>query len=168
MKKEGGVELEAAAMARNIQLQFISMPLAMESMEIELAQGEAKPLKVEAPTREFSTAYHVQLQEAWAVGQSAIGEGRKRIFTAYGQAPAPKMAKQVVLLVRKGELNADGVTVIPIESGPGHFGGGSIFMMNIAKVDIGCELGEEKFVLAPGEFRLVTPRLGEGKSVSIQ
>jgi hypothetical protein len=167
-KKQGGAESDAAVVGGNVQLQFVSMPVAMESMEVELGQGEAKPLKVEAPSREFSTAYHVQSQETWAVGESALGEGRKRIFTAYGQAPAPKMEKQVILLVRKGARNADGITVIPIQSGPGHFGGGSIFMMNIAKVDIGCEMGEEKFVLAPGEFRLTTPRLADGKSGSIQ
>jgi hypothetical protein len=144
-----------------VTLQFLSFPKALDPQPVELLLGEGKTLEVNIPTNELSKPYKVTRLASWAVGESATGEDGKPAFKVFGQAPALASPKQLILLVRKGATNADGMEVIPIDNRVENFGGGKFLFMNAAKIDIAGEIGGEKFAIEPGKHVVVRPMTGK-------
>jgi len=153
--------LNCVAQEESVTLQFLSFPKAIDPKPVELLLAEAKTLQVEIPSNELSKTYKVPRQTVWAVGETTTGEDGKPIFKVFGQAPALTANKQLILLVRKGENNSDGMTVIPIENDIKNFGGGKFLFMNAAQVDIAGDTGGVKFVIKPGTHTIVTPKADE-------
>jgi hypothetical protein len=144
-----------------VTLQFLSFPKSLDPQPVELLVGEGKTLEVKIPTNELSKPYKVTRLASWAVGESTVGEDGKPVFKVFGQAPALASPKQLILLVRKGADNADGMEVIPIDSRVANFGGGKFLFMNAAKIDIAGEIGGEKFAVRPGKHVVVRPVTGK-------
>jgi hypothetical protein len=82
----------------------------------------------------------------------------KQVFKSYGSAPSLASASQIILLIRSGKENADGMKVIPIANNTANFGGGKFFFMNASKVDIAGALGGTKFTLKPGKQTIIEPK----------
>lgn len=141
-----------------VTLQFLSFPKSLDPKPVELLIGDGKTLEVEIPTNEFSKPYKVKRLSTWAFGKSDTDKDGKPVFTVFGQAKALGSAKQLILLVRKGPNNADGMEVIPIDNDIANFGGGKFLFMNAAKVDIAGETGEVKFALKPGAHTIIRPK----------
>jgi hypothetical protein len=148
----------SAQEGENVTLQFLSFPKSLDPKPVELLIGDRNFLEVEIPTNELSKPYKVKRLSTWAVGKSGIGEDGKPAFTVFGQAKALGSAKQLILLVRKGADNADGMEVIPINNDIANFGGGKFLFMNAAKVDIAGEAGGVKFVVKPGSHTIIKPK----------
>ena len=148
----------AAKEGGNIILQFLSFPKAVDPKPVELVVGEGKTIKVEIPTNTLSKTYTVKRQGVWAVGATGVDEEEKPVFNVFGQAGSLACSKQLILLVRKGENNADGMDVIPIDNGTANFGGGKFLFMNSTKVDISGEAGGVKFTIKPGESTIIKPQ----------
>lgn len=142
----------------NITLQFLSFPKSLDPKPVELQIGDGKTLEVEIPTVELSKTYKVKRLSTWAVGKSDVDKDGKPTFTVFGQAKALDSSKQLILLVRKGADNADGMEVIPINNDVGNFGGSKFLFMNAAKVDIAGETGGVKFAIKPGAHTIVKPK----------
>lgn len=141
-----------------VTLQFLSFPKTLDPQPVELLLGEGKTLEVEIPTNELSETHKVTRLASWAVGESTTGEDGKAVFKVFGQAPALASPRQLILLVRKGATNADGIEVIPINNGAANFGGGKFLFMNAAKVDIAGEAGGVKFAVKPGAHAIIKPK----------
>jgi hypothetical protein len=148
----------AAKEGGNIILQFLSFPKAVDPKPVELVVGKGKSIKVEIPTNTLSKAYTVKRQDVWAVGANGVDEKEKPVFNVFGQAESLACSKQLILLVRKGENNADGMDVIPIDNDTANFGGGKFLFMNATKVDIAGEAGGVKFTIKPGESTIIKPQ----------
>ncbi|MEY3898469.1 MAG: hypothetical protein RLZZ214_3991 [Verrucomicrobiota bacterium] len=148
----------AAKEGGNIILQFLSFPKAVDPKPVELVVGEGKTIKVEIPTNTLSKTYTVKRQDVWAVGATGVDEKGKPVFNVFGQAETLDSSKQLILLVRKGENNADGMDVIPIDNGTANFGGGKFLFMNATKVDISGEAGGVKFAIQPGKSTIIKPQ----------
>lgn len=144
-----------------VTLQFLSFPKSIDPKPVELLLAEGKTIQVEIPSNELSTTYKVPRMATWAVGESIKGKDGKPAFTVFGQATALASSNQLILLVRKGENNADGMALIPIENDVAKFGGGQFLFMNAAKVDVAGEVGGGKFALKPGQHSILKPKAGE-------
>lgn len=142
-----------------ITLRFISFPKSLDPKPVELVLGEGKTLEVKIPTNELSGEYKVKRLATWSVGilEPATGKDGKPSFTSYGSAASIASSNQLIILIRKGKENKDGMQVIPIDNNPNNFGGGKFFFMNAAKVDIAGMLGDTKFALKPGSQTIITP-----------
>ena len=141
-----------------ITLQFLSFPKSVAPEPVELLVGEGKTIEVEIPTNALSAEYRVKRPERWVFGKSSVDEEGKESFDIYGQAAVPSSQKQIILLVRQGKGNADGMEIIPIENNADNFGGGIFLFMNATKVDIAGTIGDKKFALAPGKIANVKPQ----------
>ena len=148
----------AAKEGGNIILQFLSFPKAVDPKPVELVVGEGKTIKVEIPTNTLSKSYTVKRQDVWAIGATGVDEKEKPVFNVFGKAESLASSKQLILLVRKGENNADGMDVIPIDNDTANFGGGKFLFMNATKVDIAGEAGGLKFAIKPGESTIIKPQ----------
>lgn len=148
----------SAQEAENLTLQFLSFPKSIDPKPVELLLGDGKTLEIEIPTNELSKTYKVKRLSTWAVGKSDTDKDGKPIFTVFGQAKALGSAKQLILLVRKGADNADGMEVIPIDNDVTNFGGSKFLFMNAAKVDIAGEAGGVKFAIRPGAHTIIKPK----------
>jgi hypothetical protein len=148
----------SAQEGENVTLQFLSFPKSADPKPVELLLGDGKTLEVEIPTNELSKTYQVKLLGTWAVGKSDVGEDGKPTFTVFGQAKALVSPKQLILLVRKGKDNADGMEVIPIANDVANFGGSKFLFMNAAKVDIAGEAGGVKFAVKAGDHTVIKPK----------
>jgi hypothetical protein len=145
----------AAKEGGNVILQFLSFPKTVDPEPVELVVGEGKTIKVEIPTNALSKTYTVKRQGVWAVGQTGVDDKQKPVFNVFGQAESLAYSKQLILLVRKGESNADGMDVIPIDNDTANFGGGKFLFMNATNVDIAGEAGGVKFVINPGKSTII-------------
>jgi hypothetical protein len=141
-----------------VSLRFLSFPKAAEPLKIELQLTEDKTLGIEAPSNEFSPPVKVDAPGVWSVGETAQGPDGKTLFKEYGRTKAPVSPQQMLLLVRKGEKNSDGIDLIALDGRVNEFGGGKFLFMNAARVDIAGVVGEQKFVVKPGQHIIIKPK----------
>lgn len=145
--------------AQMITLRFISFPKNANPEPVELLIGPGETMEIKAPTNALSTPYQIKRLSTWSVGkmEPAKNAEEKPAFTSYGSAPSLASSSQIILLIRSGKENKDGMQVIPLDNQSNSFGGGQFFFMNAAKVDIAGMLGGAKFTLKPGKFTIVKP-----------
>lgn len=156
----------APAQQADIEIQFVSFPKLADAKPVELLIGEGETMAVELPTNSISTVYKVKPLAKWVIGKTEVnGEGEES-FGIYGQAPAIASPKQLILVIRKGKEDADGLELIPMDNRGSHFGGGKYFLMNATKVDIAGSVGTEKFALKPNAHTLVAPEPTKTKGES--
>lgn len=158
----GFFTLAVSAMAQEAQmvsLRFISFPKSANPEPVQLLIGPGETMEIKAPTNALSTPYKVKLLSVWSVGklEAAKNPEEKSTFTSYGSAPALASSNQIILLIRSGKDNKEGMQVIPLDDQSSSFGGGQFFFMNAAKVDIAGMLGGSKFTLKPDKFTIVKP-----------
>lgn len=156
----------SAQEAAKINLRFLSFPKAMEPVKLELRLSDTKTIKIEAPSNEFSPPTTVVSPGVWAVGETIQGPDGKPIFKEYGSAKAPASPQQMLLLVRKGKDNAAGFDVIALDGQINEFGGGNFLFMNAAGVDIAGVVGDQKFVVKPGQRTIIKPKPADGQEVA--
>lgn len=150
-----------------VAVQFLSFPKAIDPKPVELLVGENKTIEVKIPTNEFSEVYHVKRMENWAVGKIETGKDNKPAFTVYGGAKSLAAPSQLILLVRKGQENSEGMVVIPIDNQLTNFGGGQFLFVNAASLDVAGQLGDSKFVVKPGKFAIIKPKPQTDESKSL-
>lgn len=148
--------------AEEVTLQFVSFPKTIAPEPVELFLGEGNTIQVEIPTNMLSKPYQVPAQKTWAVGKLEAGEDNKMVFNAYGHAPALDSKKQLIVLVRKGETNAEGMELIPIDNRLANFGGGKFLFLNMTTIDIAGVCGDEKFLIRPNTRSLIQPKSNDG------
>ena len=146
-----------AQQEEKVTLQFLSFPKDLDPKPVELLTGDGKTTEVKIPTNEFSETYSVTRLKKWVVGKTETGKDGKPTFTVFGEGPALDSPKQLILLVRKGKANEDGMVVIPIDIQQSTYGGGSFLFLNAATLDIAGVLGEAKFAIKPGKFIVTKP-----------
>ena len=146
--------------AEKVTLRFISFPKSANPQPVELLIGDGKTMEVKIPTNALSEPYKVPRLSTWTVGklEPAKSADANPVFTTYGTAPALASANQLILLIRNGKENAEGMRVIPLDNNTDHFGGGQFFFMNASKVDIAGMLGGTQFVLKPGKHTIIEPK----------
>jgi len=145
--------------AEQITLRFLSFPKTANPQPVHLLIGEGKVIEVKTPTNALSEPYTIKRLTSWAVGklEEAKSEDTPPVFTTFGSAPSLASTDQLILLIRKGTNNADGIRVVPLDNNTRNFGGGQFFFMNAAKVDIAGMLGGTQFALKPGTHTIIEP-----------
>ena len=96
----------------------------------------------------------------WTVGETITGPEGVPLFKTYGTANALAAKKQIVLLIRKGNTDAEGFAVVPVDAGETHFGGGKFLFLNAAKIQVGGIVGDQKFLIEPGGHHITKPSPG--------
>lgn len=143
-----------------MRLQFMTFPLAMEPLEVELLIGEGKTVTLKVPSNEFSEIVRVPRMASLVFGKTVLEEVEKKpSFKIYGQGKPVDAPKQLVLLIRKGAAMSDGFEVRAISSDIKAFGGGKLMFMNATKVSIGGKTSGEPFSLKPGAHTIIKPKL---------
>lgn len=142
-----------------VTLRFLSFPKNNSPQPVELLVGDGETLEVKIPTNALSQPYKVKRLSTWAVGKMEPAESEEKppSFTIYGSAPALASNNQLILLIRDGKDNSDGMRVIPMDNNTSRFGGGQFFFMNASKVDIAGDLGGTRFALKPGKHTIIAP-----------
>ena len=144
-----------------IALQFVSFPKLPNSEPVELLIGKEKTLSIVMPTNNLSPVYEVNLMDEWIIGKTTTGPDGKFAFETYGKVTPLDSQSQLILVVRKGATDADGLQLIPMDNEYAAFGGGDYFFMNAAQVDIAVEIGDIKFALKPRGRKMVSPEPSE-------
>jgi len=138
-------------------LQFVSFPRSANPGAIELINGEGETILIEAPTNSLSKTYRVNRMDNWVLGKSITDAEGKPSFKVYGKAKSIAAQRQLILVVRKGKNDADGLELFPLASNSEGFGGGKCFVMNASKVEIAGEIGKKKFALKPLKHTIIKP-----------
>jgi hypothetical protein len=140
-----------------ISLRFLAFPPQNSPEPIELLVGENKTMTIDIPGNELSRAYKLKGLTSIVVGLTMENAEKEKVFQVLGQAPALSSSQQIVLLLRKGDRNSDGFTVIPIEGDLAKFKGGNFYFFNVSKLTVGGKIGDKIFALKPGQNRLLEP-----------
>lgn len=152
-----------AQTAGEISLQFVSFPKSVDHQPLELLIGDGKTLPIQAPSNTLSQPYKVGPLSEWVIGKTDViskdGE-QKTVFTTYGRTASIPSNNQLILLIRTGKENSDGLRVIAMDNNMDHFGGGQFFFMNAAKIDIAGKVADASFVIKPGTFSIIKPQAG--------
>jgi len=141
-----------------VELRFVSFPKLVDAKPVELLVGEGQTIPVRLPTNSISTIYKVKSLGTWAIGKTVLDDKGKESFDVYGQAPSIASPKQLILVIRKGKDDSDGLVLIPMDDRVDNFGGGKYFLMNATTADIGGSIGTGKFSLKPGSHTLIAPK----------
>lgn len=140
-----------------VTVQFVSFPILSGAEPIELLLGGEETMEVELPTNSLSPEYKVDRMTEWALGISSTNSEGDFFFQSYGRAKSLSSPKQLILVLRKGKNDSDGLSLIPMDSQLTNFGGGSYILMNAAMVDIAVEIGKDTVILNPKQHKLVKP-----------
>ena len=143
-----------------VKLKFLSFPRTVNPQPVELLIGEDKTLAVEAPTNALSQSHVVPRLSTWAVGETVTNDEGESRFNLFGSAPSIQSDSQIILIIRNGASNSDGVEIIPIDDQPANFGGGKFLFMNATQTDIAGECGGVRFAIRPGERTIIKPEAG--------
>lgn len=152
-----------SAQDAKVSVRFLSFPAAIEPVKVELRLSAEKTVAIEAPSNEFSQPMEIAPTGVWSVGETVVNPEGKSVFVEYGQTKAPAFPSQMLLLVRKGAANADGFELIALDARAAGFGGGMFLFLNTARVDIAGNVGEDKFVVKPGQHMIIKPEAEAGK-----
>lgn len=152
-----------------MNLQFMTFPMSMKPLPVELLVGEGETIKLEVPSNEVGPVVNVPRMPSLVLGESVLDENDKPIFDergkplfkVYGQGVPLGAPKQLVLLLRKGRDMSAGFDVRVISSDVKKFGGGKILFLNAAMIDIGGNVGGVKFAIKPGQQTVIKPKLGD-------
>lgn len=159
------ISLNCLGQEKNVSLQFIAFPKIANATTVELLLPDAKSIKIDLPTNRLSPIYKVKPMTQWAIGQSSVNDMGEFVFNTYGKAPSIASASQLILVLRDGPNDSDGLKLIPMDNRSVNFGGGKYFFMNAAKVDVAVEIGDMKLKLEPRQHKMVQPKpsKSEGK-----
>jgi hypothetical protein len=143
---------------QKISLQFLAFPPLANPEPIELLVGDKKTIPIDIPGHELSPEYKITRPESIIVGVTTKNEKGEPVFQVLGTAPPLASQKQIILLLRKGEKNSDGFTMIPIDGELTNFSGGSYLFVNVSQLNIGGVIGDKNFALKPGQRNLIKPK----------
>lgn len=140
-----------------VNLRFVSFPKAATAVPIELLIGGEKTMAVELPTNSISQTYQVPALATWTLGKTSTNEEGKSIFQVFGKTQSIGANEQLILVVRKGSDDADGLELTAVKNNSEGFGGGKYFLLNATSVDIAGSIGTSKFSLKPKTHDLIAP-----------
>jgi hypothetical protein len=140
-----------------VTLQFVTFPKWTTRVPIQMVTGEGETIEFIAPSNSFSKPYQVPKLSQWVFGRETQNEKGDPIFQTFGQGKALGSKSQLILLIRLGKEPKDGLKAIALDSQLGEFGGGQFFYYNASTFDIGGMMGSSKFILKPGEYRIIKP-----------
>jgi hypothetical protein len=149
--------ISAHAQTPAVNVRFVSFPKAASPEPIELLIGVEKTMLVEIPTNSISKTYQVPVLSTWALGKSSRDEEGKFIFQAYGKGQSIGVEDQIILIIRTGQNDSDGLEITAIKSNDKGLSGGKYLMFNASKVDIAGTVGTAKFSLKPNKYELIAP-----------
>lgn len=142
---------------QKITLQFLAFPAQVNPEPIELLVEESKTILIDIPANELSHEYKIRRTSSIVVGVTTKNEKNEPTFQVLGKSPTIASQKQIVLLLRKGDSNSDGFTVIPVSGELANFSGGSYLFINVSQLKVGGIIGDKKFILGPSERKLLKP-----------
>ena len=142
-----------------LALQFMTFPMTMKPLQVELLVGEGKTVKLDVPSNELGPIVRVPRMSSLVFGKTDVNEEGEPEFKIYGQGKPVAAPKQLVLLLRKGRDMAAGFEVRVISSDVKKFAGGKLLFVNAAKISIGGYAGGVQFAIKPGAHTIVKPKL---------
>ena len=154
--------ISAEVHGRTVTVQFISLPKIADAEPIELLVAEDKYITIDAPCQDISKPYRVDKCKQWKVGKYKDADDGTLKFIEYGSVKALDTRHQLVILIRKGETNAEGFEVIVTGCGIAKFGGGSFLLVNGSDNDVAAKLGDEECTISPGKQSIVKPEIKNG------
>ena len=140
-----------------VSVRFVSFPKATIEDVIELRTGANQSIEVNLPTNSISKAVLVPRLNEWSLGRSTTDKEGNFRFESYGKAPVIAPKEQIVIVVRKGGKNGDGLQLMPMDGGEKGFVGGSYLLRNATKIDLAGTIGDGRFGLKPGQNSLIQP-----------
>lgn len=144
--------------SEQVTLQFVTFPKWINREPIHMVTGEGETLEFIAPSNSFSKPYVVPKLSSWVFGRTGQNEKGEPEFETFGQGKALGSKSQLILLIRLGKEPKDGLKVIALDSQLNQFGGGQFFYYNASTFDIGGMMGDSKFLLKPGDYKIIKPK----------
>ena len=159
-----GAFLSAAAPSNaqqaGVKMQFMTFPMTMEPLRVELLVGEGKTLELFVPSNELGPIVKVPPMASLVFGETVMGAEDEPEFKVYGKGKPIQAPKQLILLLRKGNDMAGGFEVRAVSSDIGQFGGGRLLFVNAASIDIAGKIGgQNAFALKPGAQTILKPKM---------
>ncbi len=142
----------------SVSLQFVSFPQRTEKEPVELIVGEGKTITIELPSNCLSKTYQTERLVNWTLGKTVTNKEGGNSFQVYGTTPSLSSNKQVILVIRKGNTDAEGFNLIPFTADEKGFSGGKYMIFNSSKIDVAGEIGDSKFKIEPLKHTLLAPK----------
>ena len=128
--------------------------------------GEGKTILVDIPTNSLSPVYKVNRLSKWKIGKTVTNKNGDSTFKVFGTVDSLKDSNQLILVIRSGKGNEDGLKMISIPNSEAKLGGGSYLLFNASTIGIKGKLSDKEFEIKPGVFAVVRPSPSKIKGVS--
>lgn len=153
----GFFSCQQASAQDQVSLQFISIPKAENPLPVELIVGDGKTILVDIPTNRISPVYKVNRLSKWTIGKTFTNKEGNSNFKVFGTADSIKDSEQLILVIRSGKGNEDGLKLMPVSNSEKKLGGGSYLLFNASTIGIKGTLSDKEFEIKSEEFTVVKP-----------
>lgn len=150
--------LPAAAQEAKVELSFVSFPRAFSVEPVELLIGPEKTIEVEMPSHTISAPVRVPQLGRWQLGKSGQDEEGEFTFEVFGSVEASSAKNQTLVVFRSKDDGKPKFNVVRLDGDAGAFAGGSQFFYNATKAPIAASVGDQKFALRPGQYKLTNAK----------
>ena len=149
---------EIALAQEKVTLQFLSFPKAAKPEPLELVIGEGKTINVNIPTNRISKSYSTPLLPSWVLGKTNYDTKGKPQFQALGKTKSISNTKQLILIIRNGYGNNNGLKLIVVPNDESKIGGGTFFFMNLTPdYEIAGKVTNSPFAIKQGKSAVIKP-----------
>jgi hypothetical protein len=87
------------AQQAGVKMQFMTFPMTMEPLRVELLVGEGKTLELFVPSNELGPIVKVPPMASLVFGETVMGAEEKPEFKVYGKGKPIQAPKQLILLL---------------------------------------------------------------------
>lgn len=150
--------LAAAQQAKQVSVQFLSVPVSAEPRKARLRVGDKATIEVQMPGNELSPVYQVERRKNWELVKADAQAGADAAILA--SAPMREGNRQLIVVVFTDPGDDRKVELIPMDHAPA---GSTFRFVNATRMEITGELDIERFSAEPGDHALVAPEASEDR-----
>ncbi|MFK7849423.1 MAG: hypothetical protein AB8D78_00465 [Akkermansiaceae bacterium] len=146
--------VSSKAQQPTVNLSFVSFPRAFSVEPVELLVGPEKTIEIQMPAHTVSAPVRVPQLSRWQLGKSGVDEDGNFVFKVFGSVEGSSSKSQTLVVFRSKNRTESSFKVLRLDGDANGFAGGSQFFYNATKVPIGASVGDRKFSIEPGKYKL--------------
>lgn len=145
----------------SVTLRIMAFPRSDEAGPLQLKAGK-RVIDLNVYSSSLTEPIQVPAARQWKFGQETTGTDGNPTFDVWGTGKAGTAKSQIIMLIRKGPKNSDGLRVLSFDDGPGKFGERQYLILNLSTAPIAGEIGGVKFGAKPAQPMVITPKPDQG------
>lgn len=145
-----------------VAVRFVAAPNAPDEKPLELQTADGSTIAIELPSNNLSPVYQLVRPAEWIIGKTNMSDDGQSVFQPLGRATSSPGREQLIVVIHADSGQTNALKLVPLITST-QTAGGSYSLFNASELEVGGSLSAEKFVLAPGAAKALSPSPSESK-----